>query len=151
MRTPDKTSGTSQEREHERWVLKKPRRFLFASAKKILSGRRKCYLACAVSNTAFAQIVRSEFHRYLVASQNADVVFAHFAGNMCGHDMVVFQLHAKHSVRKCVDDFTFHFNLVFFCHSFLGSVVESRAFCLKMCSFAKGDLKAHSSPKSQVI
>ena len=33
----------------------------------------------AINNPAFAQVIRCQFHRDAVASQYADIVFAHFA------------------------------------------------------------------------
>jgi hypothetical protein len=40
---------------------------------------------------------------------------------MSGYDVPVFELDPKRSIRKRVDNFAFHFDLIFFRHSGLAS------------------------------
>src|SRR5690606_13055049 len=81
-------------------------------------------LARAVGDAALAQVVRRQFDADLVASENADVVLAHLAGDVRGYDVPVFQLHAEHGVGQGVDDSTFHFEAVFFRHAVKPSVTN---------------------------
>ncbi len=82
--------------------------------------------AGAVGDAALAQVVRRQFDADLVASQNADVVLAHLAGDVRGNDVPVFQLHTEHGVGQGVDDSTFHFEAVFFRHAVKPSVSKDR-------------------------
>src|SRR6516164_710031 len=56
------------------------------------------------------QIVRGQFNGHLVAGEDADVVHAHLAGNVTEHDVPVFQLHSKRSVRKILQNLALHLN-----------------------------------------
>ena len=67
-----------------------------------------------VGNTSLAQIIGCQLHRDLIAGKNANVVFAHFAGYMCRDDVTVVQFHSEHCIRQRLDDFAFHFNMIFF-------------------------------------
>src|SRR5690606_4888628 len=63
-----------------------------------------------------------QFDAHLVASQDADVVLAHLAGDVRGNDVPVFQLHSEHGVGQGVDDSAFQFEAVFFRHAVKPSV-----------------------------
>ena len=60
----------------------------------------KIVLLGSEHNTGPGQIVRREFHRYLVAGKNADIVHPHFTRDVSEHHVAVFQLHAKGRVRQ---------------------------------------------------
>jgi len=64
--------------------------------------------------TAAAQIVRRQFHRYVVALDNFDVVRSEFAGNMGNDNVAVFHGNPEYAVRKYFLNHTFYFNYVFF-------------------------------------
>lgn len=72
--------------------------------------------------TTEAAVVGRQFHADLVAGEDADVVLAHFAGDVRGDDVPIFQLHTEHGVGQGVDDSTFHFEAVFFRHAVEPSV-----------------------------
>ena len=74
-------------------------------------------LAAAESNSAFGEIVGSQLNRDLVASKDADVMFAHFAGDMGNDHMAVFQLNTEQGIGQRLDNSAFHFNMVFFGHA----------------------------------
>ena len=54
------------------------------------------------------------FHGDRVPGEDADVVFAHFARDMGGHDMTVLELHAEGGIGQSLDDLTLHLNRIFF-------------------------------------
>lgn len=72
--------------------------------------------AAAVGDPALGEVVRRKLHGNRVAAQDADVVLAHLAGNMCGDDVPVLQPHAESCVGQRLDDGAFHFDVVFFGH-----------------------------------
>ena len=86
------------------------------------------HLTSTIGNATFRQIVGCELHRDFVTGENADIVFAHLAGNMGGHHMTIFQLDPKHSIRKGLHDSSFHLNMVFFgqvlVHPWVGGVIR---------------------------
>src|SRR5690606_42062826 len=63
----------------------------------------------AVGDASLAQVVRRQLDTNLVTGQDADVILTHFARNMRGNDVPIFQLHAEHGVGQGVDDSAFHF------------------------------------------
>src|SRR5712692_2140388 len=67
-------------------------------------------LLVAVHDAAARQIVRRKLHGYFVSRENTNKIFAHLAGNMRQHLMLVFQLHAKHGVGQRLDDRGHHFD-----------------------------------------
>ena len=69
------------------------------------------------SNSALCEIVRRELHGDLIARENADIVFAHAAGNVRSNYVAIFQLDAKSRVGKSLNYNTRHFNVIFFGHS----------------------------------
>ncbi len=80
--------------------------------------------AGAVGNTAFGQIVGSEFNGNGIAGQDADVVLAHFPRNVGGDDVPIFQLYTEHRIGKGFDDFTGHLYVLFFRHDLSCEVNE---------------------------
>ena len=54
-------------------------------------------LALAEGDAGAGQIIRGHFHGHPVAQQNADVVLAHLAGEICQHFVAVFE-----PTRNCV-------------------------------------------------
>src|SRR6267378_3276135 len=69
-----------------------------------------CFLLVAVDDAAARQIVRRKLHGYFVSRENTNKIFAHLAGNVRQHSMLVFQLHAKHGVRQRLDHRGHYFN-----------------------------------------
>ena len=53
----------------------------------------------SVGNTASGEVVRSEFHLNLVAWEDADVMHAHFSGDVRKNFMVIVELDLEHGVR----------------------------------------------------
>src|ERR1700730_12950616 len=59
-----------------------------------------CKLLIAVDDAAARQIVRRKLHGYFVSRENTNKIFAHLAGNVRQHLMLILQLHSKHGVRQ---------------------------------------------------
>ena len=91
-------------------ALEVPRRHAHAAGLRRESGLPE-------GDAAFAEVVRGEFHLHFIAGENADVVLAHFPGDVSGNHVTVIEFHAEHGVWQGVDHRTFHFNLFFFRHS----------------------------------
>ena len=68
----------------------------------------------APCNSAARQVVRREFNRHLVARIDADVVHAHFAGDVRQYLVAIGQLHFKHGVGKGLGNNAFHFDYIRF-------------------------------------
>ena len=73
-------------------------------------------LALAEGDASLGEVVRCQFYGYRVASQYADIVFAHFARNMGCDDMPVFQFDAKHGIRQSILHHATHFDMIAFGH-----------------------------------
>src|SRR5579863_2214362 len=89
------------------------------------SGKRNfpgAALAAAVDDAALGQIVRRHFHRDRISGEDADVVLAHLAGDVRGHDVAILQLHPESRVGQGLDDLTFHLDRVFFGHGALNGL-----------------------------
>ena len=71
----------------------------------------------AVSDAAFAQIIRGQLNGDLVTGENADLVLAHLAGDMCGDDIPILQLYPEHGVGKGLRNSPLHLDEIFFGHS----------------------------------
>src|SRR5216684_5273270 len=69
-----------------------------------------CFLLVAVDDAAARQIVRRKLHGYFVSRENTNKIFAHLAGNVRQHSMLVFQFHAKHGVGQRLDHRGHHFD-----------------------------------------
>src|SRR6266478_5688688 len=67
-------------------------------------------LLVAVDDAAARQIVRRKLHGYFVSRENTNKIFAHLAGNVRQHSMLVFQFHAKHGVGQRLDHRGHHFD-----------------------------------------
>lgn len=67
-------------------------------------------------DTTLAEIVRGHFDIDLVTRQNADTVFAHFAGCMGQHFVAIIQRHAKHGVGQDFRNDAFELKQIFFSH-----------------------------------
>ena len=72
--------------------------------------------AAAVDDAALGQIVGRHLDGDLVAGEDADVVLAHFPGDVRSHNVPGFELHPERCVRQSLDDFAFHLNRIFFRH-----------------------------------
>ena len=79
--------------------------------------RRVGLLPFPESNATLGEIVGSQFNHDAISGQNTNVVFAHFAGNVSGHDVSVFELYPEHGVGQGLNDPTLHFYVVFFRHA----------------------------------
>jgi len=92
--------------------------------------------ATAVNDSTFGQIVGGQLNSHLIARQDANVVLAHFAGDVRGYGVTVRELHAERSVRKRVDDTSFHLNCILFRHALSmrlpGAGPEARELCIKV-------------------
>src|SRR3984893_7817084 len=60
-------------------------------------------LLVAVDDAAACQIVRRKLYGYFVSRENTNKIFAHLAGNVRQHLMLVLQFHAKHGVWQRLD------------------------------------------------
>ena len=76
----------------------------------------RAFLATAINDAALRQIVRRELNSNLITGENANVVFAHLAGDVRNHSMTVRELNSERGVRKRVDDTSFHLNCILFRH-----------------------------------
>src|SRR4051794_31738445 len=72
----------------------------------------------SIRDPTLGQIVWRHLDLHLVAGQDADVVLAHAARNMCDHHMAVLELHAEHRVGKRLENRAFHFDDIVFGHFF---------------------------------
>src|ERR1700733_13269290 len=70
----------------------------------------------AVDDAALGQVVGGHFHGDRIAGEDADVVLAHFARNVCSHDVTILELHAEGCIGQSLDDLTLHLNRIFFRH-----------------------------------
>src|SRR5690606_26233074 len=73
--------------------------------------------AGAVSDAAVGEVVRRQLDGDRVAGEDTDVMLAHLAGDVSGHDMAVLQLDPEHGIGQGLDDFALHLDRLFFCHS----------------------------------
>src|ERR1700760_863700 len=73
-------------------------------------------LAAAVDDATLGQVVGSHLYGHRVPGEDADVVLAHFARDVCGHDVTVLELHAECGVGQSLGDLTLHLNGIFFRH-----------------------------------
>src|SRR3990172_5149487 len=78
--------------------------------------RLRVELSSAEGDATFRQIVGRQLYRYAVAGEYANVVLAHLAGNVGGHDVAVIQLDAKQRVVWRFGNRSLHFNVFFFGH-----------------------------------
>jgi len=74
------------------------------------------FLAPAVGDAAFREVVRRDLDRDGIAAQDADIVLTHLAADVGGHDVAVFEFDSEGGVGKRLDDGAFHFDVVFFRH-----------------------------------
>ncbi len=56
------------------------------------------FSATTVGDAPLAEIIGGQLDGDRIAGEDADIVLAHFARDVCGHDMTIFQFHAKHGV-----------------------------------------------------
>ena len=78
---------------------------------------RAAVLAGTEDDAALGKVIGGELYGDLVAGQNADVILAHFSGNVGSHNMPIFQLHPEQCVGQGIDDSALHLNVLFFCHA----------------------------------
>ena len=55
-------------------------------------------------DTAFGKVVRRKLHGDLVARKNANVVHAHFPGDMAKNHMPVFEFDPERGIREILND-----------------------------------------------
>src|SRR3954463_8306723 len=67
----------------------------------------------AVGDPTPCEVVGREFHLYLVAREDADVVHAHFPGDMGQNAVAILQFDAKHGVGQGFEDGSLQHNRVF--------------------------------------
>jgi hypothetical protein len=72
--------------------------------------------ATAIDDAALGQVVGSHLHGDGITGEYADVVLAHLAGDVSGHDVAVLQLHAESRIGQSLRDFAFHLDRVFLGH-----------------------------------
>ena len=75
------------------------------------------FLAAAIDDAALRQVVGRHFHGDGVAGEDPDVVLAHLARDVRGHEVAVLQLDTERGVGQRLDDPAFHLNCVFLCHA----------------------------------
>ena len=90
-------------------------------------------LTTAVDNPAFAEIVRRQLHGDAIPGENANVVLAHLPGNMCGHDVSVFEFNPERRIGKRLCDDALHLYGIFFGQNFSVSV-KRLANCAEMAA-----------------
>src|SRR5690606_29563460 len=71
-----------------------------------------------VNDAGFAQIVRGHFERDFIASENADVVLAHFATGVGNDGVAVVEGDAESGIGQDFSDEATHFDEFFFSHVF---------------------------------
>jgi hypothetical protein len=78
-------------------------------------------------DAAFGQIIRRQFHRHLIPSQNPDAITAETAGEMSQNDAIVLELNAKQTAREFLENGSSYFDTVFFaqCCSLLSILSDS--------------------------
>ena len=74
-------------------------------------------LLVAVSNSAFRQIVRGEFHGDAIARKNADTIAAQLAGEVRKYSAVYVKLNAEQAAGKLFNYGSSDFYAIFFTHS----------------------------------
>jgi len=71
----------------------------------------------SVDDSGFADIIRRHFHSNSVANGKADKTFAHFAGDVREHKMLVSQGNPEHGARQHRHNSAFYGNRLFRIHS----------------------------------
>ncbi len=79
-------------------------------------GRVQGGLFISVGDAAFGEIVGSHFNEDFVASEDTDSIFTHFACDMGGNLVIIFEFHAEHGVGQQFSDDAGHFDEFFFGH-----------------------------------
>lgn len=76
------------------------------------------YLLVAVNDSAAGQVVGRQLHNYAVLGEDADVVLAHFARNVCENFVPIAELNAEHRVGQSLEYVALDFDdAVFLGHS----------------------------------
>ena len=78
---------------------------------------RAIRLTTAIDDAALGEIVWRQLNGDLIASQDADVVFAHLARDVRNHRVPVRELNSERGVGKGVNDTTFHLDGILFRHA----------------------------------
>src|SRR5580693_5434747 len=74
-----------------------------------------CFLLLVpVNNPAARQVIRRKFYRHAISRQDTNKILAHLSRNMGQHLVLIFQLHAKHGIRKRLDHGRHHLDGVLF-------------------------------------
>jgi hypothetical protein len=69
-----------------------------------------------VGDARLGQVVRGHFQSHTVADGEPDKMFAHLAGHMSQHFVLVIQRNAKHGAGQNGPDRSFKFNRLFVAH-----------------------------------
>jgi hypothetical protein len=70
-----------------------------------------------VNDPGAIEVVRGKLYPYAIARKDADPEPAHLAGNVTEYDSVhVVELHTKHRVGQCLDDFALELDFFFLWH-----------------------------------
>jgi hypothetical protein len=83
-------------------------------------------VGAAEGDPSFAEIVRGEFHRDFIAGQNADVIFAHLAGDVRRNYVTVFEFDPEHGIGQGFCNGALHLDMVLLGHQ-MPVVVNSGA------------------------
>src|SRR6267143_5231594 len=104
------------------------------------------FSAAAIDDASLGQVVGGHLHGDRIAGQDADVVFAHLAGDVRGHDVAILQFHPESRIGQGLDDLAFHLDRVFFGHSALngfgGANWSTKRAPVAICSSAEGRARA---------
>ena len=74
-------------------------------------------LAGAEGDAPFGKVVWRELNGDAVAGEDADVMFAHLARDVRGHDVTVVELNAEQGIGQGLDDRPLHLDVFFFRHA----------------------------------
>jgi len=91
----------------------------------------------AENDARLAQVVRRHFDIDLVARENADVVLAHFPGNMTEHNVTILELDPESCTRKIFQYFALHCDDVVFCH--LYPLIDALNYCDRRTLLTRND------------
>jgi len=73
-------------------------------------------LASAENDSTLTQVVGCELNGNLVTGQDTNVVLAHLARDVGGHNVTVLKFYPEQGIGQGLQDRALHFNVIFFCH-----------------------------------
>src|ERR1700737_5571998 len=74
------------------------------------------WLLLTIRNPPSRQVIRRQLNEHLVSGKDPNEVFAHLAGDVSQHLVLVLQLDLEHRVGQCLQDGACHFNCFFLRH-----------------------------------